>query len=121
MTNILRKNRASLGLALLALSLVILSCDRWVVATIKVVDENGTPIPGAEIIFKQGNDAFAEKEADLTGISHFHENVCPMPGCSTDFTVTVSKDGYETTVQKFDADKNYNGSGGYLIVVLKNE
>jgi len=96
-------------------------CDAWVNVTVRVVDENGNNLSKAIVIIRQGDNNVFEKETDLGGLVHVNSNVCPMPGCSSDFSVTASKSGYLTATKHFVRGKNHNGTEETLVVELKKE
>ena len=121
MLDSLFKSTTRLALPIVILLMMTLACDAWIDVIVKVVDENHDAIGDAHVIVQQGKSRVVERETDSTGLLHVHENVCPMPGCSSDYSVIVSKAGYETVTRHFDRTKNYNGSDGFLVVELKKQ
>ena len=93
--NLSFKNQANFKLVFVISILLVLSCDAWVTVKGKVVDETGNPVKAAKITIEQGKSKVVEKLSEKDGSFDINENICPMPGCSPDIKLTVTKEGYQ--------------------------
>jgi hypothetical protein len=101
---------------------VLLGCDGWAMVRGKVVDENGKPVAGATIVVKQGESKVSENVTDAAGKIEGGGSICPLPGCSTDISVTVSKQGYMTVVRHLTSKEEANAARkGELTIKLVKE
>lgn len=110
------KNRINILFVSAILIFLNLGCDAWVTLSGKVSDENGKAIAGTKIIVKQGDAKVVETSSNENGEFHFNENICPMPGCSKDINVTVSKEGFQI-FEKTLSEKEFKSKR--LDIVLK--
>ena len=110
---------------LVILMAMVLACgDSWIRIKGAVVDEFGKPMSEVEIVVKQGDSKVGEQITDSTGKIDCGGSVCPIPGCTSDVSLTVSKKGYQTVVKDFDGKAESDSNtlrGGDLKIVLMRE
>jgi len=113
-----RKNIFALSMAVI---LATVACDAWLNIRGRVVDERGLPIRGAAIVVQQGKSVVGEHLTDSEGKIAILDSVCPMIGCSSKITISVSKDGYIPVTREFDGkDPNAMRQNDLLIVLVRN-
>lgn len=83
------------------------------------IDENNNPVAKAKIVIKQGNNSGKELLTNKDGMFIVNENLCPMPGCSSEVRIEVRKDGYQS-FEKILTAEEINGKQS-LSVILKKE
>lgn len=90
------KNKINTFFVAAILILVVLGCDAGISLKGRILDEQGNPVANAKIVVEQGKSKIAEQASAKNGSFDIQGNICPMPGCSSDIKLTVSKDGYQT-------------------------
>src|SRR5512144_2247545 len=92
-------------LPMLILPTIMVGCDGSAEIKGKVLDEGEKPLAGVKVLLKQGNHDIEEQSTNESGRIDVFGPICPMPWCSSDISVTLSKPGYRSV------EKHFKGNG----------